>query len=54
MNLPSFRSRQSCIAIEINPIDTTGAPTKKTGIVIRSVSELNQFNNILAEERYSY
>ena len=46
LKLPSSRFRQASIAIEINPVDATGATTKKRGIVIRSASELNQFNII--------
>lgn len=46
LKLPSYRSRQASVAIEINPVDATGAATKKRGIVIRSASELNQFNII--------
>ena len=51
IKLPSFRSRQASIAIEINPVNATGAVTKKRGIVIRSTSELNQFNSILADQK---
>ncbi len=51
LKLPSSRSRQASVAIEINPVDATGAATKKRGVVIRSTSELNQFNNILADQK---
>jgi hypothetical protein len=51
LKLPSSKSRQASIAIEINPVDATGAPTKKRGIVIRSASELDQFSNILADQK---
>jgi hypothetical protein len=51
LKLPSSRSRQASIAIEINPVDAAGVPTKKRGIVIRSASELDQFNRILANEK---
>jgi hypothetical protein len=51
LKLPSSRSRSASIAIEINPVGTTGAATKKRGIVIRSTSELHQFNNILADQK---
>ena len=51
LKLPSSRSRQASIAIEINPVDAAGAATKKRGIVIRSASELDQFNNILADQK---
>ena len=51
MKLPSSGSRQASIAIEINPVDAAGAATKKRGIVIRSTSELDQFNCILANQK---
>jgi hypothetical protein len=38
-------------AIEINPVNPAGSATKKTGIVVRSASELNEFNRILANEK---
>jgi hypothetical protein len=51
LKLPSSRGRQASIAIEINPVNTTGAATKKRGIVIRSTLELDQFNRILADQK---
>ncbi len=51
LKLPSFRSRQASIAIEINPVDATGSATKKRGIIIRSASELDQFNHILIDQK---
>ena len=44
-------ARQASVAIEINPVDATGAATKKRGVVIRSASELNQLNSILADQK---
>lgn len=51
LKLPSSITRQAAIAVEINPLDATGSATKKRGIVIRSVSELNEFNHILANQK---
>jgi hypothetical protein len=51
LKLPSSKSRQASIAIEINPVDASGAATKKRGISIRSTSELDQFNRILADQK---
>jgi hypothetical protein len=47
LKLPTFKSRPESIVIEVNPIDTSGSPTKKRGIIIRSSSELEQIRNIL-------
>ncbi|MGC1929467.1 MAG: hypothetical protein WA667_10870 [Candidatus Nitrosopolaris sp.] len=51
MKLPSSRTRQAAIAIEINPVDAAGSATKKRGIVVRSASELDEFNRILANQK---
>ena len=47
LKMPEFKSRPSCIALEINPVDTLGVATKKRGILIKSSSELEQISNIL-------
>jgi hypothetical protein len=51
LKLPSSRTRQAAIAIEINPVDSAGSATKKRGIVVRSASELDEFNRILANQK---
>jgi len=51
LKLPSSRTRQGAIAIEVNPVDAAGSATKKRGIVIRSASELNEFNRILGNQK---
>ncbi|MGB8937617.1 MAG: hypothetical protein WCC17_21210 [Candidatus Nitrosopolaris sp.] len=48
MKLPTSRTRQAAIAIEINPVESA---TKKRGIVVRSASELDEFNRILANQK---
>src|SRR5262245_59458337 len=51
LKLPSSRTRRAAVAIEINPVDAAGSYTKKRGIVIRSASELDEFNRILANQK---
>jgi hypothetical protein len=52
LKLPTSRQSPSSIAIEINPINaSTGLGTKKKGIIIRSGSELEQFNQLLANPK---
>ena len=53
LKLPTFKGRPSLVAIEINPVDSTGAVTKKRGIVIKSRSEFDQINNILTNDKIS-
>ncbi len=47
LKLPTFRNWPQSIVIEINPVDSSGSPTKKRGIIIRSSFELDQIQNIL-------
>ena len=47
LRMPTFKSRPPSIVVEVNPVDTSGSPTKKRGIIIRSSSELEQIRNIL-------
>ncbi len=51
IKLPEYRSRPPYIAIEINPVDTSGMATKKRGILIRSRSELEKKSNILTNAK---
>jgi hypothetical protein len=51
IKLPEYKSRPPYIAMEINPVDSTGAATKKRGISIKSSSELEQISNILTNAK---
>jgi len=51
LKLLSSRTRLAAIAIGINPVDSAGSATKKRGIVVRSTSELDEFNRILANQK---
>lgn len=47
LKLPALRNRPASIVIEVNPVDTSGSPTKKRGIIIKSNLELVQIRDIL-------
>jgi len=51
LRLPGLRSTAPSLAIEINPVDSSGSATKKRGFVIRSNSELEQINNLLSNQK---
>ena len=51
IKLPEYKSRPPYIAMEINPVDSTGAATKKRGILIKSSSELEKISNILTNAK---
>jgi hypothetical protein len=49
--LPGSKGRPASLAIEINPIDSYGSITKKRGVVIRSVSELDEISRLLSHSK---
>src|SRR5919198_753257 len=53
LKVPTSKQNPSSIAIEINPTNATaGSATKrKRGIIIRSGSELEQFNQLLSNPK---
>lgn len=51
LKLPTSKYSQSRLAIEVNPADDAGNPTKKRGIMIRSSEELEVFKKILLDEK---
>ena len=51
LKLPSFKGRPATLAIEINPVDLTGSPSKKRGIVVRSEAELQEISKVISNAK---
>lgn len=51
--LPEYRGRPASIAIEINPLNSNGAPSKKRGIVVKSLEELNSILELISNPKVS-
>ena len=51
IKLPGSKSSSPSLAIEVNPVDSTGAATKKRGLVIKSTSELEQITSLLSNPK---
>ena len=51
MKMPGNKSRPPGLSVEINPVNAGGSPTKRRGLIIRSVDELLEFKNILGNEK---
>jgi hypothetical protein len=51
LKMPGTKNRQPSLAVEINPVDAGGSPTKRRGLIIRSVEELLEFKEILTNEK---
>ena len=39
------------MAVELNPVDETGKPKKRRGLVLRSTAELEEFRELLQNEK---
>jgi len=44
LKLPVYKRSPSRLAIELNPVNEIGNPTKRRGLVLRTRSELEGFN----------
>ena len=51
LKLPAYKGSPKRLSVEINPVDASGNPTKKRGLVIRSLPELREFRGLIAEEK---
>ncbi len=51
MKMPGNKSRTQCLSVEINPVDAGGSPTKRRGLIIRTVDELLEFKEIIGNEK---
>jgi hypothetical protein len=47
MKMPGSKNREPSLSVEVNPVDASGSPTKRRGLIIRSVDELLEFRDIL-------
>jgi len=51
LRMPAFKGRPVRLAVELNPVDEAGRPTRKRGIIIRSSTELAEYKKLLEDER---
>lgn len=51
LRLPGLRGSSPSLAIEINPVDSIGSPTKKRGVVVRSTPELEDIKRIISDQK---
>ena len=51
LKMPGSKNRDPSLSVEVNPVDASGSPTKRRGLIIRSVDELLEFKDILSNEK---
>jgi len=51
LKMPPFKGVPGRLAVELNPVDAAGNPTKKRGVLLRSSDELAEYRKLLEDER---
>jgi hypothetical protein len=51
LRMPPYKSSLARLAVELNPVDDSGSPTKKRGLVLRSREELEEYAAIFQVEK---
>ena len=51
LKMPGSKNREPSLSVEINPVDSSGSPTKRRGLIIRSVDEFLEFKDILGNDK---
>ena len=51
LRIPGDGRRPASLAVELNPVDELGKPTKKRGLVLRSGVELEEFRKLINDEK---
>lgn len=51
LKIPGSSRRPATLALEINPIDEFGNPTKRRGLIIRNYEELESFRLLINERK---
>jgi len=46
LKMPAYKNIPARLAVELNPVDSSGSPTKKRGLVLRSKAELEQYREL--------
>jgi len=53
LKLPAYKGGSARLAVELNPVDSSGSPTKKRGLVLRSAQELEEFKVLFQFDKLS-
>jgi hypothetical protein len=51
LRMPPFRGVPARLAVELNPVDDAGRPTKKRGVLLRSSEELTEYRKLFEDDK---
>lgn len=51
LRMPGSKSREPSLSVELNPVDSSGTPTKRRGLIIKDIMELEEFKDLVNNEK---
>jgi len=51
LKLPPFRGSPARLAVELNPVDDSGNPTRRRGLILRNFEELSQYKQLFQTDK---
>jgi hypothetical protein len=51
LKAPAARGRPASLLVEINPVGPDGVPTKRRGLILRSLEEFKEYRKLISEDR---
>jgi hypothetical protein len=51
LKLPPYRGSPARLVVELNPVNETGNPKKRRGLILRSGAELEEFKELFSDEK---
>ena len=51
LKMPAYKSSPTRLAVELNPVDASGSPTKRRGLVLRTKQELDEFKELFQYDK---
>jgi len=53
LKLPAYRSSPTRLAVELNPVDESGNPKRRRGLIMRSSADMEDFKPLFEFEKLS-
>jgi hypothetical protein len=51
LKMPAYKSSPTRLAVELNPVDASGSPTKRRGLVLRTKQKLDEFKELFQYDK---
>jgi hypothetical protein len=51
LKAPAAKGRSASLLVEINPVGPDGVPTKRRGLILRSIEELKEYRRLISADR---